>query len=531
MLGVENFSKSKVFFIGCIAFVVGVALMANLSFLLSVKKSYWLILVILCLFCLLIVWRKKFARNAFVWLAFLFLAFFRYSFSVLESSDNFVNGYNNKNITFSGVVLKEPDVSERNRKLTINEIVIKKINSNEVEIAVEGRVLVGASLYPKYGYGDKLQIECTLRQPKEFNGFQYDRYLAKLKIYSLCDYPNIKLIKKDKGNKIYAFIYAFKEILKKKINMNLLEPEAGLARAIILGDKRGITADLRDSFSRSGISHVVAISGMHIGIISTLLMVCLIYVGLKRQMAFWVSFVFLMSYILMIGAPASAVRAGFMGLLVLIALNIGRLNKITNALVISAFILLLINPLLLRDDIGFQLSFLAVGGIIFFYPIFSKLVDCLRSSDFFKKVLPSLLSSTLVVVLKIVSVTICAQILIFPIIVINFKVLSLVAPLTNVLVLWLLPILMILIILALIVSFLNPVVAWLFFLLIELMLKYIVNVSNLLIEIPYAYLEISYVRWYWYLFYYLGLIYILCLNYWHEKKDKNKSGCVYYFDD
>ena len=375
-------------------------------------------------------------------------------------------------------------------------------------------------MYPSYKYGDKLQIICNLKAPKQFRDFEYDRFLAKSGIYSLCYYPQIKLISKNNGSSFYTFLYTVKSKLQKTINSKINEPYAGLARAIILGDKSGITSNMRDSFSKSGISHVVAISGMHISIISTLLMSILIYIGLKRKVAFIFASIFLVFYILLIGAPPSAVRAGFMGIIVLIALYIGRLNKISNALALAAAMLLIINPLLLRDDIGFQLSFLAVIGIVIFYPIFNNLfLEKIKKSSVVNR-LPFILNRLMIISMQIVFVTLAAQSLVLPIIINNFKVFSLISPLTNLLVLWLLPFLMVLIIFALIISFFIPIVSTLIFTVVELMLKYIVWVSNSLTKFSFSFLEVNYLSNFWYLTYYtmlVGVCYMYCL---YEKKTK-----------
>ncbi len=234
--------------------------------------------------------------------------------------------------------------------------------------------MVSTNIYPKYEYGDKLKINCELITPEKFNGFSYDRYLARYNIYSVCYYPSLSRETGqglDSKDLIYKKIFSFKHLLQDKINSSLNEPEASLASAIFLGYKKNLPADLQDGFSKVGISHIVAISGMHIGIISVILMSVLIGFGFKRKYAFYIATFLLILYIVIIGFPASAMRAGLMGFLVLWALNLGRLNKITNSLFLTAAILLFINPKLLRDDIGFQLSFLAVLGIIYFYPSYS----------------------------------------------------------------------------------------------------------------------------------------------------------------
>ena len=126
----------------------------------------------------------------------------------------------------------------------------------------------------------------------------------------------------------------------------------------------------------------------------------------------------LISYIILIGVPASAIRAGIMGFLVMFCFYIGRLNNLTRSLVFTAVILLLINPKLLRDDIGFQLSFLAVFGIAYLFPKLNKWSDKIGITKCKK-------------IKNIFFITISAQIFIFPILMINFSQVSLISPISN----------------------------------------------------------------------------------------------------
>ena len=140
-----------------------------------------------------------------------------------------------------------------------------------------------------------------------------------------------------------------------------------------------------------------------------------------------------------------------MGFLVLWALKLGRLNKITNALALTAAVLLAFNPKLLRDDVGFELSFLAIAGLVYVYPILEAIWQKIK--------LPKLkgLSDGLLI-------TLAAQVFTLPILAYNFSQISLIAPLANLAVLWAVPALTILILIALPLSWLLPGLSLLFFL-------------------------------------------------------------------
>lgn len=385
-------------------------------------------------------------------LAFLFLGIWRLFVSIPGTDDKGVRYHKGKDLEFSGWVSAEPDIRTDNQKLEISVP------------GFRGKVLATTEKYPEYEYGDILDMVCQLKEPEPFEGFSYDRYLARHGIYSVCYYPNIKKSGEKNGIKtdILRKLFTFKDGLRARIEKGLPEPEAGLAKAMLLGERRAISDDLRDDMSRSGLSHIAAISGLHIGIISGVLLFGLIYAGLERRQSFYISSVLIFLYIALVGFPASAIRAGLMGFLVLLAMHLGRLNRLVHSLMIAACVILLFNPKLLRDDIGFQLSFLAVLGIALIYPRLKKRLG--REG----------------LIWDILLVSLSAQAFTLPLVAYNFGVISLVSPLSNLLVLWLLPFLLIACILALFLSLLLPtasviVFAWAFF-----VLKYIVFISGLL---------------------------------------------------
>ncbi|MFH1822070.1 MAG: ComEC family competence protein, partial [Patescibacteria group bacterium] len=365
-------SKSKIFLICCISFIVGIAAASFLPIRFIEHDFLWFIMITLFLVWIILFYKnKKILIIALIGL-FLFLGVWRYSISIPVNLPNKIWYYNSQTVSAIGWVCNEPDIRDSNEKL---EICVNKIIETQNFTSLQdisGKILVTTNLYPSYKYGDELKIIGELKKPEKFYGFSYDRYLARYDIYSVSYYPKIEKITDTEGNIIYQQIFKVKEKLHNVINYGLSEPEASLANAIILGYKKNIPEDLRQNFSQAGVSHIIAISGMHISILAGLIMAFLLAINISRKKAFWLASLFLIIYILLIGLPASAMRAGLMGFLVLWAMNLGRLNKLTNSLVLAAVVLLFINPKLLRDDIGFQLSFLAVLGISYFYPWLSK---------------------------------------------------------------------------------------------------------------------------------------------------------------
>jgi competence protein ComEC len=448
---------------------------------------------------------------------FLFSGIWRYSISFPKNTPDKIWYYNGGEATIVGTICNEPDVREINTKYEVCTEYF--VSQNQYRFSISGKTLVTVNLYPVYYYGEKIKIIGEFQAPEKFNSFFYDRYLARYNIYSVCYYPRIEVLQSGGGNYFYRKIFYLKEKLHDAINRGLSEPDAGLAGAITLGYKKGISSYWQEKFSQVGISHIIAISGLHISILAALVMGFALSIGLPRQKAFWLASLFLLVYIFLIGLPASAMRAGVMGFLVLWAMNLGRLNKSTNSLVLVAVLLLLINPRLLRDDVGFQLSFLAVLGIIYFPPIFdgllSKIIDIQKIPNFFK------------IIYEIFIITLAAQIFTLPIIAFNFSQISLIAPVSNLLVLWVLPPLVIAVFAGIILSLIAPALSPLFFSPAFFLLEYIMAVVGWLLKVPYAFVEINYFWKGWAVLYYLFFIFlIICIKNkkWLSKSTEKNMG-------
>ena len=215
--------------------------------------------------------------------------------------------------------------------------------------------------------------------------------------------------------------------------------------------------------------------------------------GFWRKQAFYVSLVLIILYILMIGAPASAVRAGILGGLFMLGQQLGRTSTASRAIVFAAAFMLFLNPLLLRFDVGFQLSFLAMLGIIYMQPIFSNVFSKIPNPSIFP--VKTMLSSTM-----------SAQIFTLPVLIYSFGYISAVSPLTNILIVPLLAPLTILIFVFGIAGILFFPLGYIFSWLAWLGLTYIIFVIDFFSKITFAKISIQNAGWLWILIYYLALI-------------------------
>ncbi|MDI6882968.1 MAG: ComEC/Rec2 family competence protein [Patescibacteria group bacterium] len=318
-----------------------------------------------------------------------------------------------------GKVIGDPDRTGEKVQLKIKP---EKIVWQEKEIKTSGKILLTTSLYLRASYGDELKISGKIQEPKNFEDFNYQDWLKEEGIYALLSFPEIEIVSKNKGNFFLFKILTFKDKLRKVLYQNLSPPPSAILGAVILGDKRKISTDWKEKLNIAGVRHITAVSGMHIVILTTILMSLLISLGFWRGQAFYLTIIFIALFILITGLQSSAIRAGIMGTLFLLAQKIGRTSASSRAVILAAALMLAINPLLLRYDIGFQLSFLAILGIIYLGPLFRKWLRFIPEEEFLN------LRSILVM-------TFSAQIFTLPLLIYNFGRMSLIAPLTNVLIL------------------------------------------------------------------------------------------------
>jgi len=526
-----NLTKSKIFLIGCLFFIVGIGVASFLPLNFFEKRLLWFSCFIGCLVIAVTGWQFKYHIKTgfkpvfmflFLFLAIFFLAIWRYGLSLPADTPDKIWHYNGQTVTVIGRINQLPDVRQTNQKLEIKVGAMRVspllMRASPLE-NIMGKILITTNLYPSFNYGDQLEISCRLEQPEKFNDFAYDRYLARYDIYSVCYYPTVRLLGTDQGNRFYKNIFILKNKLINLIDQGMTEPESSLAGPIIFGGQKGLPDEIRQNFSHLGLTHILAVSGFNITILAAITMNFLLAIGLSRRQAFYLSIIILLIYLILVGLPASAMRAGLMGFLVLWALHLGRLNKMTNSLILAAVLLLLVNPKLFRDDIGFQLSFLAISGLVYIYPILNSWLEKVK--------LPVRLSSVwgkLDGLKEILCLTIAAQIFTWPIMAYNFSQVSLIAPLANLLIIWAIPFLTITIIIALPLSWFLPSLAFLFFLPSWLVIKYILIVVEQVVKIPHGYLEInsSTAKWWgWIVIYYLAAAYPVIS--WHKRQRMGKE--------
>jgi competence protein ComEC len=279
---------------------------------------------------------------------------------------------------------------------TINEPLTEKTKSYKADAAVES-VIVNDSTFTGTGklllyfskdslaqqlhYGDKILIHKSI-QPIKNSGnpgaFNYQRYAAFQQTFHnvfLKDKDWVVLTEKN-INPFWQFIYSAKEKILFALQKNISngKDELGIAEALLIGYTNDLDKDLVQAYSNTGVVHIIAISGMHLALIYVMLVwlfarIPVINKSKGMQVLLIVGCLWLFS--LLTGGSASVIRSAVMFTFITIGKMFFKQSSIFNSLAASAFVMLCYNPYYLWD-VGFQLSYLAVVGIVIFQkPIYN----------------------------------------------------------------------------------------------------------------------------------------------------------------
>jgi len=224
-----------------------------------------------------------------------------------------------------------------------------------------GKVLMTASMAPRYEYGDLLEVKGELAEPPVFPDFNYRDYLLSRGIVSIVSYPRVEVREHGRGNVVTAALIRVRQRLDDALREVLPEPHAGLAQGVLFGAKARVPDDLRADMQTTGTSHLVAVSGQNVTIVAAFVIAALAWL-IGRRPAAWLSLASIAGYAVLVGGQPSVVRAATMGAVYVLSVVTGRQNTGAFALAIAAAAMTAIEPRVI-DDVSFQLSFAATLGL------------------------------------------------------------------------------------------------------------------------------------------------------------------------
>ncbi len=325
--------------------------------------------------------------------------------------------------TFVGTVGDDPRPREDRLQLVVGDVVTSLDGSTAARLA--DRLLVWVPRGVAVSTGDRIRFAAELALPRDFDGFAYREYLERQAIGAIARPFAVEVVGRDGG--VASVVGTVRAVLLRGLNQLVPEPEAALGAGILLGVRAAIDPDLNDAFARAGLTHVVAISGWNIAIVTAIVMALLRPLERRpggRRTVTAIAVALVAGYVLLTGASPSVVRAALMAGCLLAARLGGSRTRAASALGLAALLMLLAAPSVLWD-VGFQLSLLATAGLVWFGAAVEARLGWL----------PPLVREP-------IALTLAAQLTTLPVILVNFERLSLVAPIANVLVVPFVPVAM-----------------------------------------------------------------------------------------
>lgn len=288
---------------------------------------------------------------------------------------------------YFGLIVADPDRRDKTTRLVVELAPVRSRTSSELEVRLRtgDRLLLVTDNFTDYAYGDKIEFKGKIEKPSNFitphqNGagqaaqgkvFDYQNYLLVRGITEVGYYPKIKILARDQGSVIKAWLFKLKNNFLGNLRQTLPEPSASLAGGLILGDKGGLGSKTENEFRQAGVSHIIVLSGFNITVVAET--VLRVFSWLSPAFAWLLGIGSIFLFVMMTGGEAAAVRSAVMGAIALVARKYGRTYDAGVALIVAGFLMVLWNPRLLVFDFGFQLSFLATCGMIYISPLISQL--------------------------------------------------------------------------------------------------------------------------------------------------------------
>lgn len=403
-----------------------------LSSLVALPPLILLISAGITLILIALLWPQRRERLIFFLTLFLLLGASRYTIALPTNDPQAISTYIGENVLeVRGTIADEPKLAGNSRMLTVTVSQISRNQGKSWQDA-DGKMTIrarGTMIESPYGanYGDTVEVQGKLQLPELHSPPD---------IFASMLFPRISVTGVG-GNPILALLYHLRVVCAGIIAQSLPQPEAALLIAILLSMRTPSLRGLIPAFNATGTAHLIAPSGFKVTILAGLVANSMSWFYKKQgprkrtgsiwQDGYWRQWLgtllivmSVVAYTILSGAGAAALRAGIMGILLVIAPRIGRIYNIYTALALTALMMTLGDPFLLWDA-GFQLSFIGTLGIVLLTPFFQRLLHPIERLPLGHAIA------------EIIAVTLAAQIATLPIFAVTFQEISFIAPLANIL--------------------------------------------------------------------------------------------------
>lgn len=332
---------------------------------------------------------------------------------VIFQNKNYERIYNNlsveENLNLTGII-----IGEKQEKRYYNKYIVEvKYKNKNLKFYISTKKDI------ELKYGDKIAFLGTYTRPEKqrnYKGFDYSQYIKQLKVYGTIRCEKINFIKNNQGNGIFKISNQILERIVLRTKRVLNEETASILLGLILGNKTDIDEQTQDDFRNASMSHILAISGMHVAYV--LLGINFIFKKLfgKRNTEI-ISIFILIFYMFITNFSPSIVRAGIMGIILIFSKLIYRKNDIYNTISISLFLILIYNPFLIQN-LGLLLSYGGVIGIVIFNKYILNILKNINvKNKIYKYKIRPKIGRYIDKIKEIISVSISVQLFILPLII------------------------------------------------------------------------------------------------------------------
>ncbi|MCA9885537.1 MAG: ComEC/Rec2 family competence protein [Anaerolineae bacterium] len=442
----------------------------------TLPAIFWLISITVTAFVTVLMWRH---RYRLMWLVLLAVALGGYRMQLVPRPGT-VAYFNDglQAVQVEGLVVGEPRFRDNRTDMRVEA---ESLFNGQNTFRVTGLLLATVDGRFDIAYGDRVRLSGYLSTPARYDTFSYADYLARSSVFSVMQDARLEIVGHGEGASLLSAILTLKDTARLRIDAALPDPSAALLKGILLGDESGIDPQLRDDFSIAGASHVIAISGFNMVIVSGIVMQLMGQLTSRRWLAGTLGILVLVAYTIFVGANAAVVRAALMSSLLIIAPLLRRKTYVPASLAFVILLMTVINPLTVWD-IGFQLSAAAVLGLALFADPLQTRFDSLVG-----RIFPSNAATLLARTLRDpLIVTLAVQITTLPITILYFQQISLVMFIVNLLIVPVQTALLIIGGLALIIALVAPIIALPFFWICGLLLGWTIGIVRLFANWPGA---------------------------------------------
>ncbi len=398
-----------------------------------------------------------------------------------------------ENIKLEGIILS----SKESKKYYDRYIFETNYKNNKIKLYIHTKNI-------DLEYGEKVSLNGKYKKPevqRNYKGFDYSEYLKQLKIYGTIQVENIKRISKNNSNKIFYFSNKISSIFEEKVQRNMPNKYSSILLGLILGKTDNMDKMIKENFRNANMSHILAVSGMHVTYLLMGINIALKKV-IGKKLTNIISILFLIFYMCITNFSPSITRAGIMGILLLISKLVYRKNDIFTSISFSLLFILVQNPYSINNP-GLQLSFGGVVGIIFFNEVILDLLKNIKCK-------------------KIIAISLSVQIFIFPIVLLQFNTFSPYFLISNLLLSIVIGPIVILGFIYIILIMINENLAFLLTNLVQFGIKLLLNISQLGM-LPYSKIYLRTPKIYEILIYYFLIFSIKEIYKIYHKKRINQT--------